>query len=263
MITDGVASHFMTDPVGLGNLVGEYDENGDLTHRYTHGLGLLAKGNIFYTFDGNGNTSELTDGAAEIVNYYVYTPFGETLYDVENTENDFEFVGQFGVRKMGDDLTYMRNRFYMPSTGRFYSEDPIGLAGGDIGFYRYVGNDPVNFVDPWGLQLSFSQQMIVSATTTATATIGFAIGGTAGSTIAGGITGYLVTAMMDGATAEDKKNNALSGALSGASGGLFGELLKASLMHPLRAAAASGVFAGLIDSALMMSDQFFTTESCD
>jgi uncharacterized protein RhaS with RHS repeats len=31
------------------------------------------------------------------------------------------------------------------------TEDPIGLAGGDVGLYRYVQNDPVNFVDPYGL----------------------------------------------------------------------------------------------------------------
>ena len=38
-----------------------------------------------------------------------------------------------------------------PSTGRFMSEDPIGLAGGDVSFYRYVMNDPLNWVDPEGL----------------------------------------------------------------------------------------------------------------
>jgi RHS repeat-associated protein len=59
-------------------------------------------------------------------------------------------VSQFGVRQTDDDLLYMRNRFYAPSLGRFMTEDPIGLAGGDVGLYRYVQNDPVNFVDPTG-----------------------------------------------------------------------------------------------------------------
>ena len=31
------------------------------------------------------------------------------------------------------------------------SEDPIGFAAGDVNLYRYVGNSPVNWVDPWGL----------------------------------------------------------------------------------------------------------------
>ena len=29
--------------------------------------------------------------------------------------------------------------------------DPIGFNGGDINLYRYVGNNPVNWVDPFGL----------------------------------------------------------------------------------------------------------------
>ncbi len=69
VITDGVEYHYVVDPVGFGNVVGEYDTNGDQTVHYTHGLGLLAKGTDFYTFDGNGNTSELTSDNAEIRNY--------------------------------------------------------------------------------------------------------------------------------------------------------------------------------------------------
>jgi hypothetical protein len=32
----------------------------------------------------------------------------------------------------------------------FISADPIGLEGG-INLYAYVGNNPVNWIDPWGL----------------------------------------------------------------------------------------------------------------
>ncbi len=37
-----------------------------------------------------------------------------------------------------------------PVVGRFINEDPIGLAGGDTNFYRYVGNNTPNAVDPTG-----------------------------------------------------------------------------------------------------------------
>ncbi|MFZ5797875.1 MAG: RHS repeat domain-containing protein [Thermodesulfobacteriota bacterium] len=151
VVENGVEKHFLVDPIGFGNVVGEYDDTGNLVSRYTHGLGLVAKDQHFYTFDGNGNTSELTDPAGNIVNFYVYEPFGKILHEVESTDNAFRFVGQFGIMRMADDLLYMRNRFYMPSLGRFMAEDPIGLAGGDVSFYRYVQNNPVNRIDPWGL----------------------------------------------------------------------------------------------------------------
>ncbi len=38
-------------------------------------------------------------------------------------------------------------RDYNPETGRWMSKDPIGFLGKDTNLYRYVSNDPVNFVD--------------------------------------------------------------------------------------------------------------------
>jgi uncharacterized protein RhaS with RHS repeats len=45
----------------------------------------------------------------------------------------------------------MRARYYDPSVGRFISEDPIGFEGGDVNLCAYVGNNPVNRIDPNGL----------------------------------------------------------------------------------------------------------------
>jgi uncharacterized protein RhaS with RHS repeats len=42
-------------------------------------------------------------------------------------------------------------RDYDPETGRWTAKDPIRFAGGDMNLYGYVLNDPVNWVDPWGL----------------------------------------------------------------------------------------------------------------
>jgi RHS repeat-associated protein len=47
-------------------------------------------------------------------------------------------------------LYYYRARYYDPELQRFLSLDPIGFSSGDFNFYRYVGNDPVNFLDPYG-----------------------------------------------------------------------------------------------------------------
>ncbi len=48
-------------------------------------------------------------------------------------------------------LQYNRARYYDPTTGRWTSEDPLGLAAGDDNLYRYVNNDPTNASDPSGL----------------------------------------------------------------------------------------------------------------
>jgi uncharacterized protein RhaS with RHS repeats len=47
-------------------------------------------------------------------------------------------------------MTYLRNRYYDPSSGRFTQEDPIGLAGG-MNAYGFAGGDRINFSDPLGL----------------------------------------------------------------------------------------------------------------
>jgi uncharacterized protein RhaS with RHS repeats len=53
------------------------------------------------------------------------------------------------VRPPGEKVHYYRARWYDPQEKRFITEDPIGLDGG-INLYAYVGNDPLNKVDPSG-----------------------------------------------------------------------------------------------------------------
>lgn len=47
-------------------------------------------------------------------------------------------------------MQYSKARIYSPTLGRFLQTDPIDVEGG-ISLYAYVGNDPVNWVDPSGL----------------------------------------------------------------------------------------------------------------
>ncbi|MDR1285497.1 MAG: hypothetical protein LBJ88_04770 [Campylobacteraceae bacterium] len=59
-------------------------------------------------------------------------------------------------------------REYDSNTDRWTSKDPIDFGGGDSNLYGYVMGDPVNFVDPEGLEWTdyipdFSQWFIDGA----------------------------------------------------------------------------------------------------
>ena len=149
-------TEYLVDPFGYGDVVGEYDGNGNLTAEYTHGIGLVSRtdsSNVaaYYDFNATGSAVGLTDTGGEVLNRYAYLPYGESLFESESIVNPFEFVGQWGIMEEANGLDFMRARYYLPSEGRFLNTDPIGLAGGDTNIYRYVNNNPLNLIDPLGL----------------------------------------------------------------------------------------------------------------
>ena len=140
-----------------GNLIAEADGSNNITRYYIYGAGLLAmvdSSDAVYTyhFNANGNTIAITDASQTMVNKYAYTPFGRLANEVETSfSQPFKFVGQHGVMTEPNGFYYMKARYYDPEVGRFISEDPIGFEGGDVNFYAYVANNPINNVDPSGL----------------------------------------------------------------------------------------------------------------
>ena len=152
---NGAVTHYVHDPVGLGNVVGEYDDAGNLKARYMHGMGLVSRaatdGTDFYTFDPTGNTSEVSGTEGALQNRYVYRPFGETLLASQAVANPFRFMGECGVMAAPAGLTYARARHYDARVGRFTAKDPLGFRGGGINLYTYAMNSPANAFDSTGL----------------------------------------------------------------------------------------------------------------
>lgn len=156
----GAETDLVIDPTALGNLVGEYDRSGVLLARYSHGLGLVARVDdsstaTFYSFDAIGNTSELTDTNAVPVNTYSYDPFGTAIVDGGLPQSPFEFGGELGVMRDGGHSQFMRARSHLPSIGRFGSQDPLGLVGGQVNLQAYCFNAPTQLVDPTGMIWTF------------------------------------------------------------------------------------------------------------
>lgn len=81
------------------------------------------------------------------------TPSGEEtiLYhwkkETDGTHNPFRYCGEYYDEESG--LIYLRNRYYDPSIGRFITEDP---ARDGLNWYVYANNNPVNYIDPLGLE---------------------------------------------------------------------------------------------------------------
>jgi RHS repeat-associated protein len=141
-------------------LVCECDGGWNTTALYTHGpTGLLnqnrggsAGDTRWYHADGLGSVWALTNSVGNVTDKYAYNAYGETIYQTGTTENHARFVGAEGYFDDLNGLQLLGHRYYDPQLKRFITQDPIGLAGGDLNFYAYCGSNPLTGIDPWGLQ---------------------------------------------------------------------------------------------------------------
>ncbi|MDH3976734.1 MAG: MopE-related protein [Deltaproteobacteria bacterium] len=131
-------------------------ENGTLTKEFIHGPGIdeplaIKTGGSwnYYHADGLGSVMALTDGSgAKVGSTYGYDSFGNLVKG--SLDKVYTYTGREWDVEAG--LYYYRARFYDPEVGRFISKDPIGFAAGDVNLYSYVGQNPVNYNDPMGLE---------------------------------------------------------------------------------------------------------------
>ncbi|MEW6600529.1 MAG: RHS repeat-associated core domain-containing protein [Nitrospirota bacterium] len=131
------------ESTGSGTITAEY--------AYLNGqpLAKIENNNVYYYHnDQLGSPMLMTDSSGAVVWQGEYLPFGEP-YSLTNTvTNNFRFPGQYYDEETGLHYNYYRD--YKPEVGRYMEADPIGLEGG-VNLYAYVGNNPVNLIDPFGL----------------------------------------------------------------------------------------------------------------
>jgi RHS repeat-associated protein len=103
----------------------------------------------------------VVDEGGEIVASYDADEFGNpTVVSESGISSSGRWIGALGYRDEVSEtgLYYLRQRYYDPSLGRFLTRDPIGILGG-LNLYGYVLNNPVNFVDPNGLEGYYNVQI--------------------------------------------------------------------------------------------------------
>lgn len=96
-----------------------------------------------YLADALSSSVALAEPGGNVQTEYNYEPFGRTSVSGITT-NPFQYTGRENDRT---GLYYYRARYYSPSLARFLSEDPLRQG---LNYYAYVGNDPINRIDPLG-----------------------------------------------------------------------------------------------------------------
>jgi len=109
-------------------------ETGDLG-----GTGSGLEQRVFYLADANYNVTALVDTNGDVLERYLYTPYGVvTILDADFTDDadgvsDYNNTTLYSGREYNPEtgLYYYRGRYYHAELGRFIGRDPIGFLDGD------------------------------------------------------------------------------------------------------------------------------------
>jgi RHS repeat-associated protein len=104
-----------------------------------------------YVPDSLGSTLSLLDTSQAQTDSFVYWPYGVSIHVFGSSLTPFQFVGTLGYYNNSPTRAYVRARVLDAPTGRWITEDPLGLNGDSYNFFQYVRGCPVSAVDPTGL----------------------------------------------------------------------------------------------------------------
>jgi len=123
-------------------------------NKFVHGGGIdtpliriTSTGKQYFHQDGLGSVVALTRATGAVDGSTRYDAWGNAIASTGTVP----VYGYTGREPDETGLIYYRARYYDPAVGRFSQRDPIGLSGG-LNHYAYVASNPVNAVDPEGLQ---------------------------------------------------------------------------------------------------------------
>jgi RHS repeat-associated protein len=147
---------------GLG-LMSETDANGNPVVSYTRcSCGMLlneiipSEGKYYYILDAQDSVVGMMDTKGNLVNAYVYDPFGNAYEQTTGVANPWQYAGGYldSLSAAGGISLYkMGTRYYDPTLGRWTQQDPAGpqLTNPDsLNPYLYAQDNPANGTDPGG-----------------------------------------------------------------------------------------------------------------
>ena len=136
-----------------GIMLAELDEAGNQAKTYTLGneyaghvselnnsLTSENKAASYYITDEQGSIRYILDQSGEVLNFYQYSAFGETIISEETTPNRLRYNAQTEDELTG--LYYLRARYYAPNIGRFTQRKKFLIRFWQKG---YLENLPIPF----------------------------------------------------------------------------------------------------------------------
>jgi RHS repeat-associated protein len=140
------------------NPVAELDGAGNLVARFVYGSvghvpDYMIKNGVTYRIisDHLGSVRMVVNIATGAVAQRMdFDEFGNVLVDSNPKFQPFGYAG--GLFDNATRLVRFGARDYDASIGRWTAKDPIGFNGKSPNLYSYVLNEPINFLDPTGLE---------------------------------------------------------------------------------------------------------------
>jgi RHS repeat-associated protein len=146
------------------NVWADLDSGSHLQVRYLYGDGVdqpLARivasgpnaGVAAYLTDRLGSVRDLMSWSSQtVIDHLDYDGYGQVSETAPTVGDRFKYAAGEADRDTG--LVRFNERYYDTKTGRWTSEDPLGL-GPDSNPYRYVYNSATNALDPSGLKTMY------------------------------------------------------------------------------------------------------------
>ncbi len=148
---DGLNPKNTTDYVG-----NKIYEDGVLKMILTDNGYIEGNSYYFYIKDHLGNNRVVANASGGAIQSNQFYPFGMAFAEGTTTEQGkqpYKYNGKELDQIHGLNLYDYSARYYDPAYSRFTTMDPLAEKYYSISPYAYVGNNPIKFIDPTGMEL--------------------------------------------------------------------------------------------------------------